>query len=180
MLPDPSVLLGLAWRFVYFSLLSFGAGFAITLPQIHAVFVGQLHWLTDRQFTEVLAVAQASPGPNFQVIPLIGWRTAGPAGALVSLGAFSTIPTALSIVVGRAIRHASEHPVVILLQRSLRSLSAGLWFASGIVLAKTLDHHAVEFGISVAVALLCAFAVRVNPLWWLLGAGLAGALFVTL
>jgi chromate transporter len=167
----------LVWRFVYFSLISFGAGFAIIIPQIHEHFVNQLHWLTDAQFTETVAVSQASPGPNFQMVPLIGWRAAGLPGALVALVAFLAIPSTLAIIVGRAVRNASENKTVILLQRALRPVSCGLWFASGIGLGRTVDHHAVQIGLSIAIALLSAF-VDVNPLWWLFGAGIIGAVFV--
>ncbi len=175
-LPDAATLLQLVWRFVYFSLISFGAGFAITIPQINAQFVNQLHWLTSPQFTEIVAVSQASPGPNFQMVSLIGWRAAGPAGALVALTSFLTLPTISALAVGRAIRHASEDQRVLLLQRALRSVSAGLWFASAIGLARAVEHQLVSVGISVAVAMLATF-VDVNPLWWLLCAGIASAVF---
>lgn len=166
----------LVWRFVYFSVISFGAGFAIIIPQIHTHFVTQLHWLTDAQFTEIVAVSQASPGPNFQMVPLIGWRAAGLTGALVALIAFLAIPTTVAVIVGRAVRNASENRTVILLQRALRPVSCGLWFASGIGLGRAVDHHAFQLGISCAVALLSAF-LDVNPLWWLFGAGILGAAF---
>lgn len=175
-LPDLFTLFQLAWRFVYFSLISFGAGFAIIIPQIHTHFVNQLHWLSDQQFTEIVAVAQASPGPNFQMVPLIGWRAGGPTGALVALVAFLAIPSILSTIVGRAVHNANENPRVILLQRSLRSVSAGLWFASGIGLGRAVDHQLVQGAITFVVALLSAF-IDVNPLWWLFGAGIVSAIF---
>ncbi len=177
-LPDPATLAQLVWRCVYFSLVSFGAGFAITIPQIHAQFVNELHWLTDQQFTEIVAVAQAAPGPNFQMIPLIGWRAGGPVGATVALTSFAAAPALLAILVGRAVRNATENRVVVLVQRALRSVSAGLWFASGVGLGRAVDHRPVQLIISAAVALLSTF-FDVNPLWWLLGAGIAGALFVS-
>jgi len=175
-MPDPGTLFQLAWRFVYFSLISFGAGFAIIIPQIHQHFVNELHWLTNQQFTEIVAVAQAAPGPNFQMVPLIGWRAAGLTGAFVALAAFLAIPSVLATIVGRAVHNANENPRVVLLQRSLRSVSAGLWFASGIGLGRAVDHGLVQAGITVVVALLSAF-IDVNPLWWLFGAGIVSAVF---
>jgi chromate transporter len=172
----PDVLFQLIWRFVYFSLITFGAGFAIIIPQIHAHFVNQLHWLTDQQFTETVAVAQASPGPNFQMVPLIGWRAAGPLGAIVALAAFMTIPTLLAAVVGRAVRNASENPRVILMQRALRPVSCGLWFASGIGIARASEHNLTQVGITVGIGILST-VVDVNPLWWLGAAGALSILF---
>ncbi len=84
----------------------------------------------------------------------------------------------MAILVGRAVRNATENRVVVLVQRALRSVSAGLWFASGVGLGRAVDHRPVQLIISAAVALLSTF-FDVNPLWWLLGAGIAGALFVS-
>lgn len=172
----PGVLFQLVWRFVYFSIITFGAGFAIIIPQIHTHFVDQLHWLTDQQFTETVAVAQASPGPNFQMVPLIGWRAAGPVGAIVALVAFMTIPTLLATIVARAVRNASENPRVMLMQRALRPVSCGLWFASGIGIARATEHTLVQVAITAGIGVLSTL-VDINPLWWLGAAGALSALF---
>jgi chromate transporter len=150
----------------------------VTIPQIHQQFVNEMHWLTDRQFTEAIAVAQAAPGPNFQMIALMGWSIMGPVGALTALVSLATIPAIIAASVGRIVRNASENPKVVLVQRALRSVSAGLWFASGIGLARAVDHHIVQAGITVAVALLSAY-FDLNPLWWLLGAGVISAIFIS-
>jgi len=70
------VLLILAWHFIVLSVFAVGGGLSILLPQMRQEFVLQYHLLSDRSFTELLAVAQASPGPNFLIVPLIGFRIA--------------------------------------------------------------------------------------------------------
>jgi hypothetical protein len=44
--------------------------------------IGQ--WLTDRQFSELFAMAQAAPGPNIMFVALLGHFIAGAPGALVA------------------------------------------------------------------------------------------------
>ena len=56
-----------------------GANSAI--PEMHRVAVDVNHWLTDKQFTDVYAIAQLSPGPNVLIVTLIGYSVGGPCSA---------------------------------------------------------------------------------------------------
>ena len=42
------------------------------------------HWMTDRQFGELFAIAQAAPGPNVMFVALLGHFIAGAPGAVVA------------------------------------------------------------------------------------------------
>ena len=55
-----------------------GANSAI--PEMHRVAVDVQHWLTDKQFADVFAISQLSPGPNVLIVTLIGYAVAGVAG----------------------------------------------------------------------------------------------------
>jgi hypothetical protein len=74
---DVHTLLALVTRFALISLFAIGGGTSSIIPLIHDVAVRELHWVDDRAFTELLAIAQAAPGPNYMLIPLIGWHVAG-------------------------------------------------------------------------------------------------------
>lgn len=167
-------LLTLAERFVILSLVAVGGGVSILIPQLHEEFVHQYHWLSDRTFAELIAVSQASPGPNFLLIPLIGFRVASWPGAFVGLIAFMAIPLVLSLAVGR-ILHDRENETIAILRRAFRPLTAGMWIASGIVIARAVDHGMADLALTLAVA-ACAIFVETNPLWFCLGAGVIGAL----
>ncbi|MFN2450591.1 MAG: chromate transporter [Candidatus Baltobacteraceae bacterium] len=163
----------------HFAALSFVAvgGANAILPQIHADVVTQTHWLTTREFTELVAVAQMAPGPNFLIVPLIGWRVAGWLGALASLVAFVVPPAVLTVVVGRALARHSETRIISALRSGLPPVAAGLLIASGIVLARTNSTHVAAIVISGGVAVL-ASSLHVNPLWWMLLAAVTGVLFL--
>ena len=168
-----ATLLGLALRLAVLSLFAVGGGVSILIPQMHTEFVTELHWLDDRQFAEVVAVAQASPGPNFLLVPLLGFRMAGLIGALVSIGAFLILPVAISYAAGHVLRHETE--MIVLLRRAFRAVTAGLWIATGIVIARTVDHTVVDVAITAAIVVL-SLTVEASPLWWCLGAGVIGAI----
>jgi len=169
-----ALLFALAWRFAVLSLFAVGAGVTVVLPQIHQEFVQHLRLLDDRAFTEMLAVSQAAPGPNFLFVPLLGWRIDGWPGAIVCLLAFLFFPMIISFTVGRVL-HDRENATLAMVRRSFRPVTGGLWIASGLVVALTTDHTPIPAIITAAV-LVASLAFDISPLWWCLAAGAAGAL----
>ena len=74
---------------VYFAVLSLFAvgGANAAIPEMHRVAVDVMHWMNDRQFADMFAIAQMSPGPNVIIVTLIGYHVAGFAGAAVATAA---------------------------------------------------------------------------------------------
>jgi chromate transporter len=65
-----------------------GSGYVL-LPVLRSDLVLNLHWLTDAQLLDAVAVSQATPGPFFTVATFIGFVLAGWKGAtLATLGMF--------------------------------------------------------------------------------------------
>ena len=61
----------------------FGSGYVL-LPFMQAEFVERLHWLTDKQLIDAVAVGQFTPGPLFTTATFIGYVVGGWAGAAVA------------------------------------------------------------------------------------------------
>ena len=171
-----NTLLVLFGHFMVLSLFAVGGGPSMLLPQMRQEFVLQYHFLTDRSFTELLAVSQAAPGPNFLIVPLIGFRAASWPGAVVSIVAFLVLPMTLTFFVGRLL-HQHDNEWVARIRRGFRPATGGLWIVSGIVIAMATDHSIAAIGITLGVAIL-ALIVDISPMWWCLIAGVAGALLV--
>ena len=77
-----SLLGDLAQQFTLLSFLAIG-GVNELIPEIHRRVVDNAHWLTDADFAQAFAIAQAAPGPNMLIVSLIGWKVDGVLGALV-------------------------------------------------------------------------------------------------
>jgi chromate transporter len=77
------VLLTIGWTFAEAGAFVFGSGLAI-VPFLHGGVVGKLHWLTERQFLDAVAVAMITPGPVVITVAFIGYLVAGPLGATVA------------------------------------------------------------------------------------------------
>jgi len=162
----------LAWTFGLMSLFAVGGANA-AIPEVHRVAVEVHHWLTDKQFADIYAISQLSPGPNVLIVTLIGFSVAGVAGGLVATLAMCVPTAVLAYYVSRLLARSSQSRWPAIIQAALVPLSIGLMTASGLVVARAADRTWVAALVTVAAAAL-AFATRVNPLWLLLAGGVLG------
>jgi chromate transporter len=44
---------------------------------MHRIAVEGVRWMTDKQFADMCAISQMSPGPNVVIVTLIGFHVAG-------------------------------------------------------------------------------------------------------
>lgn len=81
--------LALFGHFLGLSLMSLGGAMS-TSAEMHRYLVEQHGWLTQTQFNEAIALAQAAPGPNVLFVALMGWQVGLNAGSLAGavLGVF--------------------------------------------------------------------------------------------
>jgi len=164
--------LTLAWTFGVMSLFAVG-GANSAIPEMHRVAVDVQHWMSDKQFTDVFAIAQMSPGPNVLIVTLIGYSVAGVAGALVATISMC-VPTAiLAYGVSRLLTRSSHSRWPAIIQAALVPLSIGLMGASALILALTSDRTWTA-ALVTAVAAVLASTTRLNPFWVLLGGGCVG------
>jgi chromate transporter len=74
--------------FLKLGAVSYGSGYVL-FAFLHADVVSGLHWLTDAQLTDAVAIGQATPGPVFTTATFLGYLFAGVPGALLAtLGIF--------------------------------------------------------------------------------------------
>ncbi len=169
---DANPLLTLASTFALMSLFAVG-GANSAIPEMHRVAVDVQHWLTDKQFTDVYAISQLSPGPNVLIVTLIGYSVAGIGGALVATLSMCVPTAVLALCVSRFLARSSRARWPAMVQAALVPLSIGLMGASGFVLARTSDRTLAAALVTVGAAVL-ASVTRLNPLWMLVAGGCLG------
>jgi len=92
----PDLLGALLLYFAKAGALVFGSGLAI-VPFLHGGVVRDMHWLTERQFLDAVAVSMITPGPVVITVAFIGYLMAGPLGAIAAaIGVF--LPAYLIVV----------------------------------------------------------------------------------
>jgi len=167
-----SVLTQIVVHFALLSILSFG-GVNVVLPDAHRFVVDTQHWLTDQQFADFFAIAQAAPGPNFLIFALIGWQVAGVLGAITATLAIVVPAGTLAFIVGGLWHRFRNAPWRRATQVGLAPITIGLVFSSAFVLSSAADHDWVTFAIT-AVTAVVALGSKLNPLWLFAIAGLLG------
>jgi hypothetical protein len=118
----------LVWTFALIPLFAIGGANSAS-PEMHRIAVDVRHWMNDRQFADIFAICQLSPGPNVPILTLIAYHIAGVAGALAATVAMCD-PTGSGVAVrladyglggGPGLRHAAQSAVDVAGRR-------GFWF----------------------------------------------------
>jgi len=124
------------------SLMSVGGAIATT-PEMHRLLVEQHHWLTQTQFNDAIAIAQAAPGPNVLFVALMGWNVginagstpAALLGVLVTMTGIllpSTLITYFAAQWGQRNRHLRA---VRAFRQGMAPVVVGLLISTGMILA---------------------------------------------
>ena len=162
----------LAALFAELSMLAIGGANAM-VPEMQRQVVA-LGWMRPTEFAALFALAQAAPGPNMLVVTLVGWRVAGPLGALVATAAFVVPSGLLTYAVARALHRFGEAPWRRAIQAGLTPVTVGLVMAAAVLLCQTAVHDAGTLLVVVATVGF-TLATRLHPLFLLAGSAALGA-----
>ncbi|HYS82393.1 MAG TPA: chromate efflux transporter [Anaeromyxobacteraceae bacterium] len=169
-------LVSLALLFLRTGLGAYGGGFAI-VPHLHATLVGN-GVLSERQFTDAVAIGKLTPGPVLLMATFIGYVKSGVAGALVSTAAIFAAPFMLTVALGGWLARYRSRRAVRAALRGLTPAVVGTIAAAAITLAGGLRGPG-EIAIAVAVGLTLT-RFRVNPVFMLAVGGAAKVLLLGL
>jgi chromate transporter len=173
---DTSTLLTLAGSFALMSLFAVG-GANSAIPEMQRLVVEVERWMSDRQFMDLFAIAQVTPGPNVIMVTLIGYHVAGVAGALVTTVAMCGPTCALAYFVGQAWERHKAASWRVVIQAGVLPISIGLIAASAYVVAAVAASSLPAVLVMLGTAVLC-YRTRLNPLWIFAAAALLGGLGV--
>jgi len=170
----PFSLLRLFLTFVKIGSVLFGGGYVL-LAFLQSDFVTRLHWLTERQLLDAVAVGQFTPGPLFTTATFIGYLLAGLPGAAVATAGIFVPGFVFVAISGPLIPAIRRSPLA---GAALDGVVAGSLALMGVVAwqlgkASITNWTAVVIA-AVSVAILLRF--RVNSAWLIAGAALIGLL----
>jgi chromate transporter len=154
--------------FLKIGALVFGSGYVL-LAFLRADLVERLHWLSEHQLLDAVAVGQVTPGPVFTTATFIGYLLAGWTGAAVAtLGIF--LPAFLLVAVsGPFLGQLRQSPLVASI---VDGVTVGSLALMGVVTWQLCRSAIVDLATTLvalaSVILLLGF--RVNSTW-LIGAG---------
>jgi chromate transporter len=168
----PVSMIRLFLSFLKIGAVVFGSGYVL-LAFLRTEFIDRLHWLTEKQLIDAVAVGQFTPGPVFTTATFIGYLVAGIPGALLATIGIFLPGFALVALSGR------------MLPRLRRSVWASAML-DGVVVASLalmavvawqLAKAAIVDWRTLAILIVSAAVVlrfRVNSAWVIAGAGIIG------
>jgi chromate transporter len=155
-----------------------GSGYVL-LPVLRSDLVVKLHWLSDAQLLDAVAVSQATPGPFFTVATFIGFLLAGWKGAaLATVGMFLPAFVYVGVTSGFLPR-LRKSPLAGAFLDGVNAAAVALMAFVGWQFGRAAlaNFPAVLLG---AVSAVLVFRYKVNSTWLVLGGALAGILIFAL
>lgn len=159
--------------FAPLSFLTVGSGQSI-IPAIHRQSVVVHHWITNAQFLDLFALSRLTPGPKSLLVTLVGWETAGFAGAIVASVAIFVPSAILVYALARLWARFENGTVIKAIELGLIPVAAGMILAATGTILNAAEGGLWAWGTAI-VSTLALLYTRVSPFLLL---GLGGLLFV--
>ena len=187
--------LKLFWTFFQIGLFGFGGGYAM-ISMIQGEVVGRHHWMTNGEFTDIVAISQSTPGPiGINSATYVGYTSLTNAGYAPVWGALGSLSATFAVVlpslilmlaISRFFMKYKNHPAVEHTFMGLRPAVIGLLAAASLLLMNaenfsTPGQNPWQFFISVGLFLFAFIGQQVykmNPILLLVLCGLSGLLLL--
>ncbi|MCC6616507.1 MAG: chromate efflux transporter [Anaerolineae bacterium] len=156
----------------------YGSGYVL-LAFLQSDFVERLHWLTEKQLIDAVAIGQFTPGPLFTTSTFVGYLIGGVPGAVLStLGIF--LPGFIFVaIVSPWVPRIRQNVWLSALLDGVNAAALGLMAGVTVELARAALVDWVTILLTVGAAVLL-IRYKVSSTWLIVGGGLIGGLYQAL
>ena len=185
----------LFWTFLKIGLFTFGGGYAM-VALIESEVCTHFGWLTAQEFTDILAVSQATPGPiginaatytGYTAVVNAGYAPwMGVIGSLLASGAVILLPVVLMILAVKFLQKMQGNKNLEQVFRVLRMTVVGLIAAAALQLVSAESFGKVGWNLQFVTSVVVFAAVfvlsmkKVSPIWLIVASGVVGLLVYSL
>jgi chromate transporter len=187
----------LFWTFFKIGLFGFGGGYGM-LSLIQNEVVEKQHWISNSEFTDIVAVSQMTPGPiginsatyvGFKAIENAGMtQTEAVCGSLLASFSVMLPSFILMLLISAFFMHYKDHKSVQTVLKWLRPVVVGMLAAAVLLLLNEenlggFQRDNLQLYVSIglfALAFVATYFWKIGPIKVILLAGLFGGLFYSL
>jgi len=189
--------LKLFWTFFKIGLFGFGGGYGM-LSLIQNEVVEKQQWISNSEFTDIVAVSQMTPGPiGINSATYVGYkamentgmtRTEAVCGSLLASFSVMLPSFILMLLISAFFMHYKDHQSVQTVLKWLRPVVVGMLAAAVLLLLNeenlgAFNRANLQFYVSIGLFVLAFVATyfwKIGPIKVILMAGLFGGLFYSL
>lgn len=173
-----ATLLQLVWSYLKIGFFGFGGGYAM-LSLIHSEVVVRNEWLTNGEFSDIIAISQMTPGPiALNSATYIGYEVAGVLGSMVATTAVCIPALTLMMLLTRFFLKLHNNRYVQSVVLAMRPVVVGMIMSAALLLVFPHSDDGRSFidgwsWLIFALALLGS-AKKINPILLIVVSGIAG------
>ena len=157
-------------------LFSFGGGYAI-LPLMQHEVVDVNKWISFKEFMDIVAVSQITPGPiSINLATHVGYRIGGTLGSTIATTSVILPSIVIISLIVIFLKRFSKLPVVQRVFKSLRITVVGLILAAGIGLFVKENFIDYKSYIIFASVLIGGLVFKIGSITLVILSGVAGAI----
>ena len=168
-------MLKIFWSFLKIGAFTFGGGYAM-IPLIQHEVIHRRRWIEERDFIDLLTLAQTAPGPiALNTAVFVGYKRRGYLGALSAI--MGVIVPSFVVILIVAIFFASirDNAYVDAAFKGMRPAVVALIVAPIVGLTKGMRWWLVAVALAVA---LVVWHFGISPVWFLIAGAVVGACVV--
>ena len=187
----------LFWTFFKIGLFGFGGGYGM-LSLIQNEVVEKQHWISNSEFTDIVAVSQMTPGPiginsatyvGFKAMENAGMtRTEAVCGSLLASFSVMLPSFILMLLISAFFMHYKDHKSVQTVLKWLRPVVVGMLAAAVLLLLNEenlggFQRDNLQLYVSIGLfvlAFIATYVWKIGPIKVILLAGLFGGIFYSL
>ncbi|KGG79851.1 chromate transporter [Caloranaerobacter azorensis H53214] len=161
--------------FLKIGVFSFGGGYAM-LPLIQEEVITKNGWINLKEFVDILAISQMTPGPiAINSATFLGYKIGGVLGAVVSTLAVITPSLVIILLIAHFLRKFKESKYVDWFFKGLRPVIIGLIASAAILVAKNTIIDIKSLIITLAIFYLVTYK-KLHPILCIVIAGGLGVI----
>ena len=169
-----NLLLQLFWNFFKLGLFTIGGGMAM-IPLIQNIVVDKMHWMTEEETVDCIAVSQGLPGViAINMATYIGQKKKGIAGALTATVGVMLPSFVIIIMVVELLHGFGDNRYVLGALTGIKAAATGLIAYSAYKVGRQVLKGSFQWALAIAAFAAIAF-FEVNAVWTIL-AGIAAGL----